>query len=211
MVFLLGGAAFAEEPPHTMTSLVERRQRPDIPEESFAAQPRVIYRAGNRYCRSEEWPDREHGIHGLMIINEPDTWLINLFTKTGRHILDPGPTFNCRMPIFIGAGDIKSVEDLKNPLYELEYGRELAYFKGKGSVAKDGPVLQGRQTNAYAVTAGQWQLLLFTSGRPERPVALIRDDGKTRDTIWYGTYEELPFDPKLFVIPEGLKIEEDKQ
>jgi hypothetical protein len=66
-----------------MTRLVARLQSPDIPEKSFAAQPKVIYRAGTRYGRTEESPDLEHGIYGLMIINEPDTWLIKLFTKTG--------------------------------------------------------------------------------------------------------------------------------
>jgi len=210
LFFLLGGVALAEEPPQTMTRIVARLQSPDIPGESFAAQPKVIYRAGNRYGRSEELPDRERGIHGLTIINEPDSWLINLFTKTGQHLLDTGPTFNCRMPIFIYTDDVKSAEDLKKPLLELEFGWELAYFKGKGAVANEGPVLQGKPTKVYAVTAGNWQLFLFTSGEPERPVAVARDRGKTREVIWYGAYEELPFDPKLFTKPEGVKVEEAK-
>ena len=208
LLFLFGGSALAEEPPQTMTRILERLQSRDIPQESFAAQPKVIYRAGVRYCRTEELPDRERGIHGLMIINEPDVWMINLFAKAGKHYLDHGPTFDCRMPIFIYGEDVKSAEDLKKPLFELEFGRELAYFKGKGTVAQEGPVLQEKPTNAYVVMAGDWQLILFTSRESNRPISVTRDRGKTRETIWYGAYEELPFDPKLFTKPEGVKIEE---
>ena len=206
----MAGVSFAEEPPRRMIRLVARLESSDIPEESFAAQPKVIYRAGDRFGRTEELPDPEHGIQGLMIINEPDSWLINLVTHTGRHLLDTGPTFICRMPIFINAEEVKSAEDLKKPLLELEFGRELAYFKGKGAVAKEGPILQGKPTKVYVVTAGVWQLLLFTGGEPERPVAVARVRENTRETIWYGAYEELPFDPRLFIKPEGGRIEEAK-
>jgi hypothetical protein len=38
----------------------------------------------------EELPNPEHGIHGLVIINEPDTWLVNLMTKAAKHQVDHG-------------------------------------------------------------------------------------------------------------------------
>jgi len=211
MLFLLGGSALAEEPPKTMIRIVARWQSRDIPKESFAAQPKVIYRAGSRYGRTEELPDREQGIQGLMIFNEPDMWMINLLTKTGKHLLDPGPTFELRMPIFIGAGNAKSAEAVQKTLYDLEFGKELAYFKGKGAEAQEGPVLEGKPTNAYVVMAGDSKLYLFTVGHPERPVSVTRGRGETRETIWYGAYDELPFDPKLFTKPEDVKIEEAKQ
>lgn len=201
----------AEGPPQTMTRILARLQSRDLPQDNFAAQPKVIYRAGSRYGRTEELPDREHAIHGLMIINEPDIWLINLFARAGKHYLDHGPTFDCRMPIFIDGDDVKSAGDLKNPLYELEFGQELAYFRRKGAVTQVGPILHGKPTNAYVVMAGDWQLILFTNGQPERPVSVTRDRGETRETIWYGAYDELPFDPKLFTKPEDVKIEEAKQ
>jgi hypothetical protein len=211
VLFLVTGVVTAEEPPQTMTKLVVRLESREAPEQSFAAQPKVIYRAGSGYCRGEEAPDVAHGIHGLLIINEPDTWMINLFTKTGRHMLDKGPTFNCRMPMFLGREPVKSGDDLKKPLFELEFGRELAFFKGKGAAATKGPILQGKATTAYIVTVGEWQIYLFTSGSPERPVAVSRVRGDVRETFWYGAYEELPFDSKLFAKPEGVKIEEANQ
>ena len=61
---------------------------------------------------------------------------------------------------------------------------------------------------AYTVQAGNSQLFLFTGGDPEAPVAVIRKNDKTREIFWYGEYEQLPFDAKLFAKPDGVKIEE---
>jgi len=168
-----------------------------------------MYRGGNGYCRTEELPDPEHGIYGLMIINEPEIWMVNLLNKTAQHYVDSGPTFNCRMPMFRG-DEVKSAADLKNPLLELEFGQEIAYFKGKGATPKEGPVLRDKPTNVYTSEVGDSQLFLFTTGTPERPWAVARQHGNTREIFWYGTYEQLPFDPKLFAKPVDVKVEEAK-
>jgi hypothetical protein len=191
-----------------MTMLMVKLESPEIPKDSFAAQAKRMYRAGSRYCRIEENPDLEHGIHGLLILNEPDSWMINRLTKMGRHMVDPGPTFNCRMPIFADAEEIKSAGDLKKPLIKLEFGRELEYFRSGSGAPTAGPVLQGKATMVYTVQVGNWQLFLFTGGDPEAPVAVIRKNDKTREIFWYGEYAQLPFDGKLFAKPEGVKIEE---
>lgn len=81
IVCALSAVALGQQPPDMMTKLTVRLQSPDIPEESFAAKPKTMYRTGNGYCRTEELPDPEQGIHGLMIINEPDVWMVNLLTK----------------------------------------------------------------------------------------------------------------------------------
>src|SRR5947209_3367332 len=75
--------------PRTMTKLVVRLESPDVPKTSFPALPKTMYRAGSRYCRIEELPDSEHGIHGLVVINEPDIWLANRLDKTAQHQVDP--------------------------------------------------------------------------------------------------------------------------
>ncbi len=200
--------AFAEDAPKTMTKLTVKLESPEIPKDSFAAQPKRLYRAGARYCRTEENPDLENGIHGLLIINEPDSWLVNLMDKTGKHILDPGPTYNCRMPIFTNGEDIKSAEDLKLPLMDLEFGRELEFFRPRSGAPKAGPVLRSKATMVYSVQAGNSELLLFTGGEPEAPVAVIRQKDKVREILWYGEFEEIPFDAKMFAKPEGIAIQE---
>lgn len=73
-----------------------------------------------------------------MIINEPDVWMVNRLDKTARHILDSGSTYRCRMPMFVN-----STEDMKGPLAELEFGRELDFFRPRSTAPTPGPVLLG--------------------------------------------------------------------
>jgi hypothetical protein len=208
-ICVLAGAIFAEEPPKKMTKIEVVLQSPDAPAGSFAAKPRVFYRAGNRYCRVEEAPDPDQGIHGLMILNEPDWWMVNLFSKTARHGVDPGPTFNCRLVIFAN-GTPQSLDEESKQIMQLEFGRELEFFKGRGAIPKKGPVLQTKETTGYMVTVGTKALALFTYGTPERPLAVSQQrDGKNY-IYWYSGYGEIDFEPKLFAKPENVKIEESK-
>jgi hypothetical protein len=99
---------------------------------------------------------------------------------------------------------------MKNPLLELEFGQEIEYFKAKGATPKHGPVLRDKPTDVYTSDVGDSQLFLFTTGAPERPWAVARQHGNMREVFWYGTYEELPFDPKLFAKPMDVKFDEAK-
>jgi len=201
-------SARGEDVPATMTRLMVKVESPDIAKDSFAAQAKRILRAGSGYCRIEENPDLANGIHGLLITNEPDSWMINRLDKTARHFVDQGPTFNCRLPIFGNSDEIKSAKDANRPLMRLEFGREFEFFKEKSGPPHPGPVMQGKETKVYSADWEGWHLFLFTSGQPEIPVAVVRKNEKTRDIIWYGEYLELPFDPQLFAKPNDVKIEE---
>jgi len=209
LVVVLGGMLFAEDSPKTMTKIEVILQSPDAPPGSFATKPKVFYRAGNRYCRVEEAPDPDQGIHGLMIINEPDWWMVNLFSKTVRHGVDPGPTFNCRLVIFANRTP-QSLDDESKQVMQLEFGRELGFFNDRGAIPKKGPVLQTKETMGYMVTVGNTDLALFTYGTPERPLAVSQKRNGKIDIYWYSGYGEQDFDPKLFAKPEGMKIEESK-
>jgi hypothetical protein len=115
------------------------------------------------------------------------------------------------MPVFVFGEEVKSGDDLKKPMMELEFGRELAYFEAREVKANEGPVLQGKSTRAYTTNVGDSQLFLFTVGAPERPWAIVRQRGDAREMYWYTTYERLPFDSELFAKPRDVKIEETKQ
>ncbi|HEY2118066.1 MAG TPA: hypothetical protein VGH37_02685 [Candidatus Acidoferrum sp.] len=178
----------------------------DVDQQSFAAKSKVLYRAGHQYCRTEEAPDAPNGIHGLVIINEPNAWLINLETKTGQHFIDPGPTFNCRLQIFAPIGTKDAPDMLTN---DLEFGRELEFFQKLGN-AQAGPTVQGKETSVYIVEIGTTALGLPTYGTPERPLTISRKYGNHTEIFWYDNYEDVSFDSKLFVIPEGITMEEVK-
>ena len=109
-----------------MNKMEVKLGNPEIKPDSFAAQPGVMYGAGNRYCRVEESADTAIKIHGLLIISEPDIWMINLFGKNARHFTDPGPTFNCHLPIFSPVGAKDSPDTLVN---SLKFGRQFAFFQ----------------------------------------------------------------------------------
>jgi hypothetical protein len=196
-----------QQQPKTMIRLQVQLDSPEASKNSFAAKPKIIYRAGTQFCRLEEEPDPERGIHGLMITNEPDAWMINLATNSAQHMVDPGPTFNCRMPIF--AGQLSSLpEDEAKQVQVLEFGHELEFFKANGAVAHPGMVLQTKQTILYKLTFGDSAVALFTYGTPERPVAAAWTRGDKHEIFWYSSYEPIDFDGRVFARPEHVKIEE---
>jgi len=184
-------------------------QSADAPAGSFAAQPKVMYRSGAQYCRIEEALDAANGIHGLVIINEPDFWMVNLVDHTAKHAVDSGPTFDCRMPIFPSLVS-KLPDDQKPKLMSLEFGNEMEFFRKNGAIPHPGPVLQTKQTTAYILAIGDASLGLFTYGSPERPLGIAWTHGDEHDIFWYAGYGDMPFDPKLFTKPENVKIEEPK-
>jgi hypothetical protein len=102
-----------------------------------------------------------------------------------------------------GRGDGQSVAD-------LEFGRELPYFREKGATAKDGLILKGKKTTSYTIQLVESQLLLFTSGTPERPIAVAWQHADRRRVYWYDSYEEILFDAKLFAKPDDVKVENGK-
>ncbi len=128
--------------------------------------------------------------------------MANLMTKTARHGVDPGPTFNCHLAMF--------ADDPDKEAAGLEFGLEMQFFKTKGAAAHEGAVLQGKKTTQYRVEIGSSKLALFTYGSPERPLAVGRVRGDNGEIYWYSGYGDIPFDAKLFEKPDGMKIEDAK-
>lgn len=208
VALLFTSLTLGQDAPKTMTKITVQLDSPDLPQDSFARKPKTIYRAGNKYCRVEESPDPDHGIHGLLIISEPDVWMVNLTSKTAQHLVDPGPTFNCRLPIFpgpvTGTGD-----NLDYTKLGLEFGHELEFFKKMGAARQQpGPVLQKQETIGYSIDMGPTRLALFTYGPNEFPLVVGHTYGKKGELLWYSGYGELPFDSNLFVKPGGVTLVE---
>jgi hypothetical protein len=65
-----------------MIHAIVQMSGPDFFAESLAAKPKIYWRASSQYCRIDEEPDPANGIHGRLIVNEPDAWLINLADQT---------------------------------------------------------------------------------------------------------------------------------
>ena len=59
---------------------------PPIPEIEAKEQTKALFHEKNVVClrgRVKGAGHPEYGVHGLMILNEPDAWMVNLLTKTG--------------------------------------------------------------------------------------------------------------------------------
>jgi hypothetical protein len=206
---LFTAAALAQDSPKLMTKVVVQFDAPEISQDAFIRKPKVMYRAGARYCRIEEALDAEHGLQQLAIINEPDAWMINLVDKKGRHVVDPGPTFNCHLPVFSGPpqGSSDNTDYVK---LGLEFGSELEFFKTMGATPQPGPVLQTKETTSYFLDLGDIRLALFTYGPDQFPLLIGRTYKKKGELYWYSSYGQIRFDPKLFAKPAGVTIEEMK-
>src|SRR6185369_2544679 len=90
VVFIsLGGLVLLAESnsvvPKTMTKMVIADIGPDVPKGSFAARPKTTYLSGTRYGRIEEEDDPKEKLHQLILVSEPDIWMINLADKTAKH------------------------------------------------------------------------------------------------------------------------------
>lgn len=200
--------AFAQDAPKTMHRIVVQLDGSEVPQNSLLRKPRTIYRAGSTYCRMEDIPDIEDNNSGMLIVNEPNAWMVNQTTKTARHMVDPGPSFNCHLPIF--SGPVPNAPDTVDYMkLGLEFGHELEYFKRMGAVRQDpGPVLQKQKTIAYSLDMGGTRLALFTYGPSEFPLLVAHTVGEKGEMFWYSGYGQIPFDPKLFAKPEAVSISE---
>jgi len=195
----------ADIPPSKMIHLSVQMSGSDVPPDSFEAKPKIIWRASNQYCRVDEEPDVERGIHGRVIINEPDVWMINLEDNTARHVIDPGPTFNCKLPVFVF-----DPEMLKTKIGELEFGHELEFFRSNGAKRIDGPKLSF-DTNYHELKIEDTVLILVEIVNTHVPVRIGYARGDKKYMIKYLLWDDqVPFKAAVFAKPDGVKIEEAK-
>ena len=158
---------------------------------------------GDKYGRLEEAPDLNLGIHGLLICNEPDAWMINLMTKTGIHDLDGGPTYVFHAPImgFKGKSQAEFQAFKALPISKFEFGREMEFLKTYKAK---------KISNHYELIIDDYRIELFPKAGTEIPYRLKIFKGKSQ--ISYLQYDEyktdLPLDLSLFIPPPDIKISE---
>ena len=131
--------------------------------------------------------------------------MINLFDKSGRHMVDTGPTFNAHLPIFEASPGAKS------RVAELEFGRELEFFGQNNARRLPSEVINGKPSERQDLTLSDTRLVLWTDAQSKRPVRVSLIQGKQIQTVEYVSYEDnLKFDPSLFQPPAGIAFQESK-
>ena len=189
--------------PERMVRIVTRDVTSSVAAESFRAHPKTLYRLGTRYARIEELPNATTGLHLLVVINEPDVWMVNRRDGTGRHSIDLGPTFHVRAPVFERPG-------LPAALADLEHGCERTYFSGPNAKLAGTAVVGGRRCELQTVDVAAFRvaLCLDPGTRTPRRVSLYERDAVLA-VLEYDAYEDaLPADLSLFARPRGVKFSE---
>jgi hypothetical protein len=203
---LVASQLFAQCSPPRLLRIVTQDASPGLSAGSFESQPKTVYRLGKTYARVEEAEDKEHRIHGLIVVNASDNWMANLADGTGRHVVDRDPNPRVSAPVlnpsmFSGA--------LPPEFLKLELGCELAFFKDRKSPAGELKTPGGEKIK-QAFGIGDFKLVLVrasSSGPPETLFLFRKDD--IVFVLKYLTYEETQEpDMKLFAKPDGVKFEE---
>lgn len=207
ILFAARGEAPPNQFPESMTRIVVRLMGPGIRPGSFAALPRTIYRAGSRYARVEDPPDARQRVEKLTIIAEPDAYSLNVLDKTGTHAIDHGGPGDIHLPVVLPFDPKHELGHLDR----LEFGEELDFFKSAGAKQEAGPVVNGKPTERYILeTPGGPATLVVKSG-PQIPVFLTWSSRGESYKYEYISYEDLPFDSKLFSKPTGFRFREIRE
>lgn len=177
---------------------------PGIPSTSFAAQPKGYYRVGSDRLRIEEAADPGNRIHGIIVVSEPNIWMANLYDAKGKHIVDPGPTYFAKAPVF-GA-------ELPGKLVSLELGCEEAFLAEFAPNPIRREQVGGAQYEVYRIQDGTSTVeLLGLPGTKAPSFARYFRDGKLLISLRYDLYAtDLPEHPQLFERPPGITYEEMK-
>ena len=201
---LVSTPSFAQLSSNKMMKIVTRCTAPDVPSTSFQAQPRTLYRLGETYGRSEEVPDPDLKLHGLMVIAEPKVWMINLWDKTGRLIIDPGPTYGFHAPI-LSPGE----RNQATPLPDFEFGTEYDFLRSHG--AQEEEVTLGDEAfDKLSLSLEGYTINLLSHRATQRPyrVTVFKGD-KIVDQYDYDEYtQDLEPQMDLFAPPSDVRIAE---
>ena len=170
-----------------------------------------MYVAGDRFARVEEPGDAQ--TPNLIIVNEPDIWVIEGKKHRGSHMINPGPDYTVHNPI-LGP-------NAPQQLLGLEYGREMRFFAevstknsiGIKSVAfRDfgSKEIRGTTCDVHEIRYDDYRVLLniIRTKQIPRSIEIFRDE-RPVVRMEYVDYEtDLPFDQTLFKPPDGILIAE---
>jgi len=185
--------------PKSLVHIIVTDITPGIDATSFGAQPRVMYRIGEDRLRIEEATDAANGIHGLVVVAEPNIWMVNLYDGTGRHIVDPGPTFDAVAPVL-------GMQGLPSKLLGLEFGCEEDFIAENASAPVRSEQIGTTRFDVYRVVAGADAVEILERPGTGTPY-LVRyyHQDKLAIVLRYDLYATgLPANPSLFVAPPGV-------
>lgn len=190
--------------PPQLFRMTMRNISPGLAAADRAAQPRDLWRQGDRFLRSEESPDPVRGQTTVIIIAEPDIWAYDQVSRTGRHSVDPGPELVVRAPV------LPPAPDLPAPFRTLEFGCEAAFVAAYAPQPQRLAPWGATGAALHTVTMGDHTLAFLMDAR--RPIPLMVSYLRRGQPVLVLRYDEyrhgLPDRPQLFQVPRNIKITE---
>ena len=185
--------------PRSSSTLRSQTSRPASIPRRLQRSRRIYYRTGSDKLRIEEAIDAANGIHGVIVVAEPNIWMANLYDGTGKHIVDPGPTFFAKAPVF--------GTSLSGKLIGLEFGCEADFIAANAPKPVRVEQVGGIGFDVYRIEDGPDAVeILEKSGTNIPAFARYFHQGNLVAVLRYDLYRtNLPSDPSLFVAPPNVR------
>ena len=200
---MLGCAAFAQPP--AMTKLVFVIEAPDLPADALVAKPKTIYLATDKYARIEQPAELASELKNLIVVNQPDIWVVDAKKGIAQHSINPGPDLTVHNPV-LGP-------DAPDELFEFEYGHEVSFFEQHFAKHLEAKNVNGKKCDAWEIKAHDYRIELCIDAITKNPLNLTVEKGGTSlFQIRYLRYDtRAPFDSSLFAPPADVKISDEDQ
>ena len=200
----LSGLMAGQDDVKSMTKMNVRVMGPGIRPGSYAALPKMIYRAGSKYARMENAPDARQRVEKVTIIAEPDAYSVDLIDKTGTHAIDQGGPNDLHLPMVLAFDPNHKL----GVLDRLEFGAEAEFFQQAGATKSAGPIINAKPTDIYKLTIPGCHADLITREGSDVPVFVSWTTKEGTYKYEYSSYEDVPFNAELFTRPKGVKFRE---
>ncbi len=174
----------------------------DLAASSPETRPRKIWRLGEEFLRFEDIPNPETKAHILIIVDEPDIWIIDRNKNQGQHTVDPGPHYAVHFPIF--------PREPSEKLKKLEFGSELKFFQDNGATEPPSQSVDGIKCKLYRLKLDDREVTLFL--KPDNlPLQIEVQSASTKYAVRFLKYDpDQKPDMSLFKLPPGIKIIESQ-
>jgi hypothetical protein len=169
-----------------------------IAADSFDAQTKKVWRIGKDYLRFEDAPNPQTKIHGLIIVAEPDIWIVDRNTNQAQHTVDPGPIYKIHFPLF--------ASETSEKLRGLEFGRELEYFHDNNAKELAAEDVDGFKCKVYRLEMDDREVTLFVK-TDDTPLQVVVKSPEYEYALRFLRYDpNRKPDKSLFQLPPGVQL-----
>ena len=170
-----------------------------IAADSFDAQIKKVWRSGMNYLRFEDAPNPQTKVHGLIIVAEPDIWIVDRNTNQAQHTLDPGPHYSIHFPLF--------ASDPSPRVKELEFGHEVEYFEQHGADSLPVEEIDGFRCKPRRMHVDGRDVTLYLKS-DDVPFQVTLKSSQYEYSIRFVRYEaNHKLDRSLFQLPPGVQLQ----